>query len=978
KKINDWRWEVLKTGGMRVPGMIYASEAMIGKIRSDNAAQQVANVAHLPGIVGHSLAMPDCHWGYGACIGGVAAVDIKEGVISPGGIGYDISCLSGNTEILFDFGYTKPIAQVRTDIGKKIRMMDLNTGRCAQANISHFMEIIPRVSVFKVVTMTGKSIIATEDHPFYTLDGMKELKDLEVGRQVAIRPFIGVPFENPDNSVIVDEKKITDTCKNLGRSDWATKIVIKKLKQRGLLPLSCDNPSVPFILKLMGFLFGDGTIGFRGRKKEGVLYFFSKHREDLKEVREDLGKIGYRSAIFTRQTRLCYKGRTNFFTNHSICCSASSLVILMAALGVPIGAKVNQPYEVPSFVRHAPLWHKRLFLSALFGAELTVPQPRRKVGCFHAPVFTMNKSERLAENAKKFLEQIARMAGEFGILVTAVNQRRPYRVSSGRKHWMLELIFSSKTESLLNLWSRVGFSYSCKRRASSGLASHYMALKRQVLRERRDIVSVVRNLITGGRSAYGVARQLQGGRVGPRFIQDVARRPKTQNFEIRLPRNFIDYEAFAKESTAGLSEPDIFWDRIVSKERIDWSNPVYDLTIDHPDHNFIANTFVVSNCGIRLIRSDIQAQDMKPRMQKLVDSMFHNVPSGVGSTGKIHLKTGEMKKVFVRGANWAIENGYGWPEDRGSLEDGGVLEDADPDIPSKRSVERGKNQLGTLGSGNHFMEIQAVDEIYDEKVAQAFGLFKGQLTIMIHTGSRGCGYQICDDFLQMMVRAAQKYNISLPDRQLCCAPLNSQEGRDYFGAMCSAANFARANRQVITHWIRQGFEKVLGQSDREMGLGVVYDVCHNIAKIEEHDVDGKKRKLCVHRKGATRAFPAGHPQVPHKYIEVGQPVLIPGSMGTSSYVLVGTQTAMKETFGTACHGAGRVMSRTQASKRTHGAQLIKELEGNGILVRTDSYRGLAEEAPFAYKDVSQVVQACEGSGISKKVARMRPLAVVKG
>lgn len=384
------------------------------------------------------------------------------------------------------------------------------------------------------------------------------------------------------------------------------------------------------------------------------------------------------------------------------------------------------------------------------------------------------------------------------------------------------------------------------------------------------------------------------------------------------------------------------------------------------------------SCGVRLLRSDLTKDRIEKKITDLADSLFHHVPSGVGSSGRINLNQREMKKVFEKGARWAVERGLGDAEDLETCEDGGFIDQADPDLPSERAIERGKDQLGTLGSGNHFLEIQVVDEIYDEKVASVFGIFKDQVTVMIHTGSRGCGYQICDDFLRVMSAAIRKYQISLPDLQLACAPLSSKEGKDYFAAMGAGANYARANRQTITHWVREAFMKTLSIGPKDLGMGVVYDVCHNIGKIEEHDVEGKKIKVCVHRKGATRAFPAGHPEVPEKYRAVGQPVLIPGTMGTYSYVAVGTERAMKETFGTTCHGAGRAMSRSQAMKRVDGRQLQKELESNQIIVRTASYRGLAEEAPFAYKDVNEVVDVCHNAGISLKVARLKPLAVVKG
>ena len=384
------------------------------------------------------------------------------------------------------------------------------------------------------------------------------------------------------------------------------------------------------------------------------------------------------------------------------------------------------------------------------------------------------------------------------------------------------------------------------------------------------------------------------------------------------------------------------------------------------------------SCGVRMLRSDLTAKEARPILSRVMDYLFAAVPSGVGSEGKLRLKEHEMRQVFAKGARWAVGNGYGEREDLETVEDGGYLDTADPDLPSARAIERGKNQLGTLGSGNHFLEVQEVDEIFDEKTAEAFGLFQGQLVVLIHTGSRGCGYQICSDSLEVMQKAAVKYRFPLPDRQLCCAPIDSPEGRDYFGAMAAGANFARANRQMITHQTRNAFMSAFNRSPRELGMKVVYDVCHNIGKMEQHEIDGRKVRVCVHRKGATRAFPAGHPEVPAPYREIGQPVLLPGSMGTFSYVLVGTERAMRETFGTTAHGAGRMMSRTQASKQIEGRELLQQLKNQGIEVRTDSYRGLAEEAPFAYKDVSEVVEICHGAGLAKKVARMRPMGVVKG
>ena len=372
-------------------------------------------------------------------------------------------------------------------------------------------------------------------------------------------------------------------------------------------------------------------------------------------------------------------------------------------------------------------------------------------------------------------------------------------------------------------------------------------------------------------------------------------------------------------------------------------------------------------------------EDVEGKLPELVETLFANVPTGVGAHRRdFKLPQSELRRILTEGAGWAVANGYGSETDLEYIEEQGCLGGADPDEVSPRAIERGRPQLGTLGSGNHFGEIQYVAEIYDQKVADVLGLFPGQITVSIHTGSRGLGYQVCDDFLKIMLRASAKYGIELPDRQLCAAPLDSKEARRYLGAMSAAANYAFANRQMITHLVRESFEKVLGMGRGKLGLGLVYDVCHNIAKFEEHRVEGKKKKLCVHRKGATRAFPPGHPEIPSAYRAVGQPVLIPGDMGRYSYVLVGTELAYQETFGSTCHGAGRRMSRRQARKTAGKRAIVREMEEQGIIVRAAGRATLVEEIPEAYKDVAEVVDVVQGAGISRKVAQLRPMGVIKG
>ena len=384
------------------------------------------------------------------------------------------------------------------------------------------------------------------------------------------------------------------------------------------------------------------------------------------------------------------------------------------------------------------------------------------------------------------------------------------------------------------------------------------------------------------------------------------------------------------------------------------------------------------NCGVRFLRSNLKKQDIVPKIRDLVEVLYNEIPSGVGSKGKIRLGLDDEKKILVKGAQWAVENGIGDASDIERIESGGRIDGADPSIISKKAYERGRSQQGTLGSGNHFLEIQFVDEIYDEKAANGLGLFRDQITVMIHTGSRGFGHQVCTDFLEVMERASGKYKIELYDKELACAPFNSPETQDYLAAMRAAANYAWANRQCIMHWTREVFMKVLGATPHTLGMGLIYDVAHNIAKIEEHIVDGKKKKLIVHRKGATRAFPPGHPELPEIYRHLGQPVIIPGDMGRASFILLGTERAMQETFGSTCHGAGRVMSRHQAIKRAKGRAIWREMEDKGIIVRSAGRGTLAEEMSEAYKDISDVVDVVQRAGISRKVARLRPMGVIKG
>jgi len=961
--------------GMRVPGRIFISEKLL-KDAEEGAIEQVANVAFLPGIYKHSIALPDMHFGYGFC-------------------------LHPETKILTEFGYFIPIKQFEEKWeNKSLRCVNLLTGETENATIQRFFKV--KSSTFKLTTKSGNTIIATADHPFYTPHGMVPLKFLSEGDEVAIYPFEGVAYEEPSNEIIVSEDDIKRTLLELGIESGSVRFEqnLLALKKRSLLPLTYNHPKLPYLLKIIGFVFGDGSMNFIGKRGDGIIHFPSKNKEDLEKIREDIIKIGYTpSPIHVCQKTLVRKGEKRVYTSYSFFVNASSLVILLKSLGVPLGKKAFQKYRVPEWIRRAPLWQKRLFLAAFFGAELTKPLSRGKK--FQPPVLSMNKAEDFLENGKEFLNDISELLKEFGVDTIRITKRRKHVNKSGKITWTLELVFSSKLESLKNLWSRIGFEYNKEKNYIARIATQYLKYKERILEEKRKTIDVIQALLKEGLSYRRIASKLATDNpLTRRFVISVCQAIKKgkQHITISTPRNFPNFEDYLKNNSL-----EIVWDKIAKIEKAEDSNWVYDFTVDNPYHNFIANGFVVSNCiggvaaldyyegglspggigfdincGVRLLRTNLTVDQIRPKLKELLESIFRNVPSGVGEVGKIKLSISELDEVLVNGAKWAVEKGYGTEKDLEHLEENGCMKGANPEKVSNTAKKRGAPQLGTLGAGNHFLEIQRVDKIYLPEVAKVFGIEKeGQVTVLIHTGSRGFGHQVCTDYLRILESRFRDEIKRLPDRELVYAPSGTKECEDYFSAMVCAANYAWANRQMISHWVRESFVKVLGMKLEDIGLEVVYDVSHNIAKIEEHEIDGEKVKVFVHRKGATRAFPADHPEIPKDHRPVGQVVLLPGSMGTPSFVLVGTKTA-KETFYSTAHGSGRVSSRAKMLKEVRGEQVAKELAARGILIRAASWQVVAEEAPSAYKSSEEVALTTELAGISKRVARLYPLGVVKG
>ena len=984
-KLSDTVWELPTSykPGMRVPARIYATEKLLQEM-DDGVIDQVTNVAMLPGLVKASMCMPDGHWGYGFCIGGVAAMDPDNGgVISPGGIGFDINCLTGDARILHQDGYTFPIQDFGIrPVTPVIRCFAEGERRQDTATIRRFLVQDGRRDVFLLRTATGRQIKATADHPFLTPTGMRTVKDLGVGDNVAVIPFEGCPYEPATERVIV-------TCHDIDRvlcrfgyppSTWRSKCVLRALQTRGLLPLAENHPRLPALLKIMGMMFGDASMNFIGARQDGVLYFCGRE-EDLNEIRKDIAAIGYTPGpVHWKVTRLEYRGHVRTYRNAYFLVNASSLMVLLAALGVPVGRKVSQPYGIPQWLWRAPQWQRRLFLASLFGAELTTVRSRSlRRGNFCAPALSMNKEEALLQNGITFLEEIGKLAQKFGAKVSAIQVRRLHISKSGRRTRYLELVFSPTPSSLQSLWGRIGFLYHREKAASAAVAVHYLSLKQRVLEMRRTAAVHIQQLNRHGETYSQVHKSVGSPFVNLRYVKSVIQRG-LRTVEPRIPASFPSFEEFQQLVTIGVEGSGVAWDAIESIEPVKGPQRVYDFTVAHPDHNFVANGFVVSNCGMRLVVTNLTYDDVKPHLKPLVDQLFQRVPAGVGSSGFLKLSHKEFREVIEHGARWCVKRGLGWEEDLQRTEEGGCITGAKADKISQKAIERGVDQIGTLGSGNHYLEIQVAkpEHVFDKAMAEAFGItIPNQVVVMYHCGSRGFGHQVATDYLQVFLRAMPTYRINVPDRELACAPFRSSEGQDYFSAMKCGLNMSFANRQVILHRIREVFSSVFGRDPKDLGMHQVYDVAHNTAKLEDHLVDGALRTLLVHRKGSTRAFGPKMAGLPPVYHDTGQPVIIGGSMETGSYLLAGVASGRDAFFSTA-HGSGRTMSRTKAKKLYNGRQLQQQMEQRGIYVRSVSYAGLAEEAGGAYKDIDEVVEATELAGISKRVARLTPIGNVKG
>ncbi len=940
KEVSPAIFELEKTGDMRVPVRVVAEKQLLDKMMTDRTLQQAKNVATLPGILDAAFVMSDGHEGYGFPIGGVAAFDVEEGIVSPGGVGYDINCLKEGSRVLSEFGYFKKIEDFEENFGKLAntgnyqlslqltgdRVASLEGKTLSKKPLLAFMKKPSDKKMLKITTKTGLELECSVDHPLFTGNGFEASGKLKKGDKISVVYFTGVPYKRTEN----EEKKA-------------------------------------ILAKLLGYFIGDGTLYKTGKKMRACAY---GKRKDLEKIKEDIERLGFNATVIERTRNhaiVTQYGKKEFTaTNAELYVSSKAFCELILEYGMPLGKKTSIEFGVPEWILSEPLWIQRLFLAGFFGAELSSPATHTKTG-FDSPVISQNKNLGYKENGREFLIQVLQMLENFGIKTSKISERGEFPNKQGQVA-RLRLQISSEEENLLRLWRMVGFEYNEKRQKLAEDACKYILLKKKIHSKRVDINKLAKDYKSKGLTLKETQKLLSDKDCNERFIE----RCFYENAGQRITLDFISFKAFVKECAETHEKIGTLQDEIESIEETDYKGMVYDFTVAET-HNFIANNLVVSNCGVRLIRTNLSDKQVTPKMSELVSLMFQNVPSGVGTKAKIRYTPQQLEEPAMHGLKWALEKGFAVEKDLEHCEENGFMEGGDFSKVSDMAKKRGAPQIGSLGSGNHFAEIQRVEKIYDEEKAKAFGLYEGQVTIMAHTGSRGYGHQTCDDYLRVSLQAAQKYGIKLADRELCCAPLDSKEAQDYLGAMRTAINYAFCNRQLLTHWIRETFSSVFKKSWDSLEMDLVYDVCHNIAKYEEH----KGKQVFVHRKGATRAFGPGRKEVPQAYRSIGQPVLIPGSMETASYVLCGL-SGSELTYGSSCHGAGRVMSRKKAMESFGKTNIKKQMAERGTMVQATQDSLLEEEAGAAYKDIDMVVKSVQAAGVSKIVAKLVPLGVVKG
>jgi len=951
EKVRDHVWEIPQSGDMRVPARVLASEPLLEEIKQDKTLKQLQNTTHLPGVRKYAICMPDGHQGYGFPVGGVAAIDAENGCISPGAVGYDINCLPADTEVQLSFGRRASLGDLES------RFEDERAIVADEDLVDSPIRLFTASgaeTVYEVETETGERVEATGDHPFRTPDGMRELEDLEPGDTVHVQPFRGLEHEDPADVTLLTGEDFADEDPQIRRV----------LDERGVLPLTTADETFNRLLKIIGFFTGDGSFG-----GEGQTWFYGDPG-DIERIREDVEAVGFKpSKVYSRERSHEIDGNAFETTEYSFKTTARSFRLLLEKLGAPVGEKIDSGFTTPGYFDHLTDWQKALYYSAYFGAEMNAPAAQHDKNLY-CPKVSQNRTVETVEAGRQFLRDLAEFLNSVGIGTNTIEE---FDADSNSEKDVVRLRLGVKndTENLVRFFSTIGYRYNREKREKAVKAIQYLKTKEREIERRESIAAEASALMDGGVTAADIKSEFD---INGRFVERSVWSGRSGR--PRPGEGFPGFEEFCETHEVG--EDLTIETEIVAIEEVG-RKPVYDIGVEHDAHNFLAEEFVVSNCGVRMVRTDLQYSDLRGREEELVDKLFANVPSGLGGGGVYEGSASDVEAILERGMDWALEEGFAVESDLAHCEDEGRRPDADASKVSKEAKDRGKNQVGSLGSGNHFLEVQRVTDVYRGDVAADFGLEADQVVVLIHCGSRGLGHQVCTDYLREIERTHQGLLGRLPDKELAAAPAGSQLAEDYYGAMCAAINFAWVNRQLVMHQTRRVFEQVFGSSWEDLGMELLYDVAHNIAKKEVHDIGGSDAEVFVHRKGATRAFPAGRPEVPAAYRDVGQPIIIPGSMGAGSYVLRGGENSLSETFGSTAHGAGRLMSRTQAKQEYWGEDVMDDLrEQDHVYVKAQSGATVAEEAPGVYKDVDEVVRVSDALGIGDRVARTFPVCNIKG
>jgi tRNA-splicing ligase RtcB len=952
ERVREHVWEIPQEGEMGAPARVLASESLLDEISDDMTLQQLKNATQLPGVRKYALCLPDGHQGYGFPVGGVAAIDAENGCISPGAIGYDINCLPAETEVRLSHGRKIPIGALRNQFEHE-RAVVATGDELVDSEIRLFTES-GEEPVYELETATGQRVEATGDHPIQTPDGSVELDELEPGDEILVNPFDGLEHQDPPEFTVVPEEDVADLNPQ----------AIRALKERGLLPLETTDEAFNRLLAVVGYLLGDGAYAGNGQT------WFYGEPEDLEKIRSDIRATGFKpSKIYERERDHEIDGTAFETTEYSFKVTSRALRRLFVELGVPEGPKVKSGFTTPEYFDRLPSWQRALFYSAYFGAEMSAPSAQHDKNLY-CPKVSQTRSVETATAGREFLEGVKSFLGDVDI---ETNRIEEFETDSNQHSETVRLRLGIKNDSrnLVRFFTRVGYRYHREKQREAAIAVQYLRTKEREISRRERIASEAKQLADGGTEMSEIRSRFD---INDRFIERSVWSGRSGR--PRPGTDFPDYEAF--RDGVDVNADGTLPTEITSIEEVG-KKPVYDIGVSHEAHTFLANEVVVSNCGVRMVKTNLTYDDLKGREAELVDALFANVPTGLGGGGVYEGTTGDVDAILERGLEWALAEGYAAPGDLEHCEDEGRRTEADPSVVSQKAKDRGKNQVGSLGSGNHFLEVQRVTDVYLEDVAAEFGLVPDQVVVLVHCGSRGLGHQVCTDYLREVERAHAGLLDRLPDTELAAAPAGSQLADEYYRAMCAAINYAWVNRQLVTHQTRRVFERVFDADWRDLGMDLLYDVAHNIGKKEVHDVNGQEEELYVHRKGATRAFPAGRQEVPAAYRDVGQPVIIPGSMGAGSYVLRGGEASLAETFGSTAHGAGRLMSRTQAKNTFWGEDVRDALqEQNRVYVKAESGATVAEEAPGVYKNVDEVVRVSDALGIGDKVARTYPVCNIKG